>query len=198
MGIKIDLNSKIKSSFEGPSSDYRLAQNRFKHILETKLGVVTRAQENPGQSSSVSGAGPDNIGIPSGVTADLIDSKLKGTPIAGLGHAFVEAEKKHGVNSIFLASLAVHESAYGSSAIAQDKKNLFGFGAFDASPYAKAYTFDSFEQGIDHVAGYLAKNYLNETGRYYNGVSVESVGKKYATDPNWANAIEKIMKAMVE
>ena len=45
--------------------------------------------------------------------------------------AFFDIEQKYGVNGIFLASLAIHESAWGTSQIASDKKNLFGYGSFD-------------------------------------------------------------------
>ena len=40
-------------------------------------------------------------------------------------------EKKYNINGIFLASMAIHESGWGTSQIAQDKKNLFGYGSYD-------------------------------------------------------------------
>lgn len=30
-------------------------------------------------------------------------------------------------------------------------------------------------------------------GRYYNGTTIQSVNKHYATDPNWASSIYSIM-----
>jgi beta-N-acetylglucosaminidase len=116
----------------------------------------------------------------------------------GLGRSFVEAEQKYGVNALFLTSLAIHESAYGSSKIAKDKNNLFGFAAYDGSPYSSARTFTTKEQGIDHVASYLSENYLTEGGKYYGGATVEGVGKRYATDPNWANAIRQIIDKLMQ
>ena len=58
--------------------------------------------------------------------------------------------------------MAIHESGWGSSKIAKDKKNLFGFGAYDRSPYDSAVTFATYEEGIETVAKYLVKNYINE------------------------------------
>ena len=78
--------------------------------------------------------------------------------------AFFDAEKKYGINGVFLASIAIHESNWGRSRIAMDKKNLFGFGAYDASPYDSAITFDTYATGIDTVAGWLSSNYLYPSG----------------------------------
>ncbi len=110
--------------------------------------------------------------------------------------AFYDAERKYGINGIFLASIAIHESGWGSSAIAVNKYNLFGFGAYDSSPYESAITFDSYSEGIDTVASWLVSNYLNPSGtllksggfasgRYYNGPSVIGVNVKYASDSEW-------------
>ena len=122
-----------------------------------------------------------------------IDAKLAGTNLEGLGESFVNAEQKYGVNAWFLTGLAIHESGYGSSKIATDKNNVFGFQAYDASPYESARTFASKEEGVDVVAKYLSEAYLTPGGTYYNGVSIDNIGKRYATDPNWAAAIKKHM-----
>lgn len=198
MSFKIDLNSKIQSSFEGPSSSYRTAQNRFNSILTEKLGVRKSAN---GLVSSVKNDLKDvfvDVRKSSGVTAQFIDEKLKDTQMAGLGNAFIRAEKEHGVNAMFLTGLAIHESAYGNSRIAQDKKNLFGFQAYDASPYASARTFSSYEDSIDVVAAYLSRAYLTPGGAHYNGFGIDDIGKKYATDPNWPNAIKAHMTRLME
>jgi hypothetical protein len=40
---------------------------------------------------------------------------------------------------------------------------------------------------------YISENYLTAGGKYYNGVSIDGIGKRYATDPNWSTAIKKHM-----
>ena len=40
---------------------------------------------------------------------------------------FYYAEQQYNVNGIFLAAVAIHESNWGTSAMAQNKKNLFGY-----------------------------------------------------------------------
>lgn len=195
MSFKINYDKTIKTSFEGPSSNYQTTQNRFNQILEEKLGVSKTGNYNASQPVQAMNG---TLRMPSGASASDIDIKLKGTAMEGLGRSFVEAEQKYGVNALFLTSLAIHESAYGSSKIAKDKNNLFGFAAYDASPYSSARTFASKEQGIDHVAGYLSEHYLTEGGKYFGGATVEGVGKRYATDPNWANAIRQIMEKLMQ
>ncbi len=138
-----------------------------------------------------------NVREKSKVSAEYIDSKLKGTAMEGLGTAFKKAEQEHGVNALFLLGLAIHESNYGKSKIAQDKKNLFGFQAYDKSPYSSAKGFDKFEDSINTVAKYLSENYLNPEGKYFNGYSISAIGKKYATDPNWSNGIENRIKTLI-
>ena len=118
---------------------------------------------------------------------------------------FYEIESKYNINGVFVAAIAIHESNWGKSNIAVNKKNLFGYGAYDSSPYESAVTFDTYADGINTVAEWLAKNYLNEsgtelpngvtaTGRYYNGATVKGVNTRYATDTNWSNRVYSIME----
>ncbi|HAS73634.1 MAG TPA: endo-beta-N-acetylglucosaminidase [Clostridiales bacterium UBA8960] len=198
--FNININAKVNSSFEGPSKSYYQAKNRFDEILRTKLGVnnspSTIYRSSPsnvyGMASSVN-AIYDDVRRSSGATAVDIDAKLIGTGLEGLGASFVEAERNYNINAWFLAGLAVHESGYGTSKIAVDKNNIFGFQAYDSSPYESARTFTSKEAGVDHVAKYISEAYLTPGGAFYNGVSVDSIGKRYATDPDWAAKVKKHM-----
>ena len=119
--------------------------------------------------------------------------------------SFYEIESKYNINGVFVAAIAIHESNWGRSNIASNKKNLFGYGSYDATPYESAVTFDTYAEGIDTVARWLALNYLNEsgtvlpngetaTGRYYNGATVKGVNTRYATDKNWSNRVFSLMK----
>lgn len=203
--ININNNSKITTGFTGPSQSYYTAMNRFQDILQSKLGInpVSTATSAIGANTAVNiyegntansvEAYFDDVTLQSGASADAINEKLKGTAMEGLGSAFADAEQKYGVNAWFLTSLAIHESAYGTSTIAKEKNNLFGFRAYDASPFKSAKTYSSPAESVDSVAKYLSEKYLTEGAVYYNGVSVDSIGKKYATDTNWANAIKKHM-----
>ena len=118
---------------------------------------------------------------------------------------FYYIEKQYNINGVFVAALGIHESAWGTSYIAQIKINLFGYGAKDSNPYGGAYSFENYSEGIDLIARVLTKYYLNPagtriydnqvaTGDYYNGNSLTAVNKKYASDSNWANSIYNYMK----
>ena len=115
---------------------------------------------------------------------------------------FYYAEQQYNINELFVAAIGIHESGWGTSKISLDKKNLFGFQAYDRSPYASASSFDGYANGIDLVSRVLVKYYLNpkgtpiyngETalGTYYKGSTISAVNQSYATDKNWANAVYK-------
>lgn len=193
MKINVNMPSMSKMKIESHSG-FQQAQSRFQNILATKLNIRP-SNGNMTKVPHTVEAMISDVRLHSGATQEMIEAKLKGTPMAGLSESFIRAEKDHGVNALFLTSLAIHESGYGRSAIARDKNNLFGFQAFDRSPYQSARTFSSFEESIDHVAGYLSRAYLNENGSYFSGYSVESINTFYATDPKWSDGITKLMKS---
>lgn len=121
--------------------------------------------------------------------------------------AFYNAEKKYNINGIFLASIAIHESGWGSSQIANDKKNLFGYGSYDATPYESSFEFEDYSEGIDTVAKSLVKYYLNPSGTkiydgetasawYYNGPTLKGVNTRYASDKDWHAKVFKYMETL--
>ena len=110
---------------------------------------------------------------------------------------FYEVEQKYNVNGILLAAMGIHESGWGTSQISKDKKNLFGYGAYDSSPYSSAFTFETYGEGIELLAKVLSKYYLNEAGTkiyddekavasFYNGPTLSGINVRYASDPDWA------------
>ncbi len=148
---------------------------------------------------------------PSGLTLEQFEkifaneSKDKNGVFKDNAKYFYYIEQSYGINGVFVAAIGIHESNWGQSKIAINKKNLFGYGAYDMSAYTSAYSYNGYEAGIDMIARVLTKNYLNPkgtsiyngeiaTGKYYNGCTLEGVNKKYATDKNWANSVYSWMK----
>ena len=122
---------------------------------------------------------------------------------------FYDIEQKYNINGIFLAAIGIHESSWGTSNIAIQKKNLFGYGAYDSSAYESSYTFESYQYGIELLAKSLVKNYLNEagtriyggetaTGAYYNGPTVSGVNIRYASDQSWSEKVYNVMLTLYE
>lgn len=129
---------------------------------------------------------------PSGETAARLDQFLQGTALQGLGSAFMAAETGYHVSARYLLAHAIEESAFGTSQIARDKHNLYGYGADDAHPYQDAYSFPSFAACIDFVARMVARNYLSPNGPYFHGPTLRGMNVDYASDPNWAENIARI------
>ena len=130
---------------------------------------------------------------PSAITAYELNQFLQGTAMQGLGEAFVNAELQTGVNAMFLTSLAIHESAWGNSRIARDKNNMFGYGAYDRSPYESAVHFGSKQEGIIFVANKLKQNYLLQSGKFHSGSTLPGVNVRYSTDQGWSSKIASTM-----
>lgn len=118
---------------------------------------------------------------------------------------FYNIDKNYKINGVFVAAMAIHESAWGTSTIANNKKNLFGYGAYDSSPYTSSFSFDTYAEGIETVAKALVKYYINEEGTpiydgetakgsYYNGSTAADINIKYASDSNWHSKVYKYME----
>ena len=124
----------------------------------------------------------DNIIASKGYTAST--SKMYGT-----GKYFKEAEAKYGQNALTAFGTAINESAYGTSRIAMDKNNLFGYGAYDSCAYDCAKTYDSPRDSIIDYAKTSGSSYSLVTGNNYHGghYGNKAGGRnvRWATDPYW-------------
>ena len=133
---------------------------------------------------------------PSGESAAALDAFLQHTALAGLGNAFVTAEATYHVSARYLLAHAIEESRWGNSGLAQDKHNLFGYGADDMNPYGDASGFPSFEACIDYVAARVSTEYLSRGGAHYNGPTLRGMHAHYATDPRWASNIVQVARVI--
>lgn len=147
---------------------------------------------------------------PSGLTLEqfkkvLDDRKDTNKIFANNAEYFYYIEKQYNINGIFVASVGIHESSWGTSKISLQKNNLFGYGAYDSNPYNGAYEFTNYSESIDLIARVFVKYYLNPSGTsvyggekavgtYYNGSTLTGINTKYASDKNWANAVFYHMK----
>lgn len=120
--------------------------------------------------------------------------------LRGIGQPVIDAARKYGINASYIVAHAILESGWGNSHIANLKKNLFGWSAFDARPdLAKG--FKDFAQCIDFVMGRVNALYLDSAGRYFNGGPY--VGDKrsgmnvnYAAESDWGTSIASIAREM--
>lgn len=145
--------------------------------------------------------------------AAYVNLKGKKSVLTGQGQLFIDAGKQYGVNALYLAAHAIHESGYGTSAISLGKSNLFGFGSYDATAYIASYKFSSVKENIAYIAREMKTTYLNPNNWKYNGAYLgyttkDANGKRidaksegmnfyYASDSNWGKAISQHMEKIL-
>ena len=187
------------------------------YVLSSKLTSATATPTilNANRIKKIQLAASEDMALnkSSGLTLEDFKRILSNNPrdkygiFADAAEDFYKADVNYNVNGILLASIGIHESAWGTSKIARDKKNLFGYGAYDWSPYESAYSFDTYYEGIEILAKSLSKNYINTpgtvlsngeiaTGAYYNGNTVEAINVRYASDPDWHSKVWKYMNEL--
>ena len=215
MKIIYDENGNVVSEEQVGA---RVTKSSLDKIIEigTKIYVEPTVTQNDNSNKNTNGNGEKSslsfdmaLNKPSGFSLEqfkiaLSDSKDVNKVFEQNAEYFYYIEEQYNINGIFVASIGIHESAWGTSRIAKNKYNLFGYGAYDSNPYNGAYSFSSYSESIDLLARVLVKYYLNPkgtliydgqvaSGKYYNGSTVSAVNKKYATDKNWANCVYKFM-----
>lgn len=171
---------------------------------DTKESAETKQELNSNLSFNMA------LNKPSGLSLEqfkkiLNDSKDKNKIFTNNAEYFYYIEKQYNINGVFVAAVGIHESAWGTSKIALQKNNLFGYGAYDSNPYNGAYNFSNYSESIDLISRVFVKYYINPkgtsiyggekaVGTYYNGSNLSGINKKYASDSNWANAVYSHMQ----
>ncbi|MEH7511726.1 SH3 domain-containing protein [Gottfriedia acidiceleris] len=161
-----------------------------------------------------------DLRTPSPVTAAQINTYIASNVksgvksiLTGQGQLFIDAGNKYGVNALYLAAHAIHESGFGTSQISLGKNNLFGFGSYDATPYIASYKFMSVKENVEYIARSIKSTYLNPSNWKYRGAYLgfstkdmsnvridaasEGMNFYYATDPNWGNLIAQHMQKIL-
>jgi len=110
----------------------------------------------------------------------LIESLLN-RGLVGLGSAFNRYSELNDFNVLNNISHAILESAAGTSKIARDKNNLYGWAAYDSSPYASAQGYRDYEDCIETWSRQYNKLYLEPDGGQYRGNNEYCVNIVYAT-----------------
>ena len=213
--ISVNQDSKLKVLKKSNSWYYvRYSSSYFGWVEEDCVTYInpekiTYNESNTKYSKSqlTSGLSKNmNLMKPSGLTLEQFKKILSGNKqdknkvFEQNAEYFYYIEKQYGINGVFVAAIGIHESGWGTSKIATNKKNLFGYGAYDMSAYSSAYSYNGYAAGIDMIARVLVKYYLNPkgtsiyngevaTGKFYNGKTLSAVNKCYATDKSWQNGV---------
>ena len=146
-----------------------------------KYTVETTLRHNP----QITGADIDNY----------IWSVYPNSPMVGLGQVWVKVGAKYNIDPVYLMAHAILESGWGFSWISQNKKNLYGWGAYDRDPEGMAESSNSYADNIDYVASNINTMYLTPGGDYYTeyGPTLQGMNVHYASSKTWAQSIADIM-----
>ena len=201
---KYKINGEGIIGWVDPEALTYIDPNYTAEQIESSSGGITKEQALSKLNFNM------NLNTPSGLSLEqfkkvFTDSKDTNKVFCNNAEYFYYIEKQYNINGIFVASVGIHESNWGKSKIANNKKNLFGYGAYDSNPYNGAYTFSDYSECIDLIARVFVKYYLNPagtkiyngeiaSGKYYSGNTLSAVNKRYATDKNWANGVYTHMK----
>ena len=132
-----------------------------------------------------------DLTVLSGFTAEELESLLEGSGLEGLGAFYAEKEQPHGINALFLISVAQLESGFGNSKLAQNCNNLGGI-KNGSDGYME---FPTKEDCIEYQATLLRDDYLDENGKYYSGKTTKDVSVKYCEgSESWYTQVESLMK----
>lgn len=130
---------------------------------------------------------------------DSMISSMASGKLNGLGSDFIKYQNTYGTNAALVYSVAVLESGWGTSSIAQNKNNLFGHGAVDSNPYYGANGYNSPADSIlYHTKVFISEGYcdpLDYSGRYFGshlGDKGSGINVKYASDPYWGEKAASI------
>ena len=138
-----------------------------------------------------------NLLTPSYIKEETLAKAFENTKMKGLEKYFIQAEKETGINALYLAGLAVHESGWNTSKFAEKRNNLFGWQAYD-NDLDKTKYFESKGECILFVAERLKTLYLNENGMFHNGYTMESISSRYASDKDHAKKVYKNIEKILD
>lgn len=138
-----------------------------------------------------------NLLTPSNLTAEQLGKAFEGTAMKGLEEYFIQAEKETGINALYIAGLACHESGWNTSDFAKTRNNLFGWQAYDNNLNATK-KFTSKEECILFVADKIKTLYLEENGMFHSGYTISSISKRYASDPLHAEKTFKNIQKILD
>ena len=150
-------------------------------LITSQENIGTKEEERIGKSAkkyekSGSGANKKLTEKYNG-TAEQLNKQLnkKDGVLKNKGQVFLNAQEKYGINAAVLASIAIHETGYGTSNLAKTKNNIGGIRKGNGFK-----TFASVDDCIMDLARLLKQNYVDK-----GLVTVAQVQKKYCpvSDP---------------
>lgn len=172
-------------------------ENTVKEIQQEVVQIEEQPTEEQKQVSNLNISFDMNLLTKSNITIEELQKGFANTNMQGLEQYFINAENETGINAIYLAGLATHESDWNTSDFARERNNLFGWQSYDSNLNATK-RFASKEESIMTVARALKKMYLSENGCYFNGYTISGISKRYASDKQHNQKVFRNMQKIVD
>lgn len=172
-------------------------ENTVKEIQQEVVQIEEQPTEEQKQVSNLNISFDMNLLTKSNITIEELQKGFANTNMQGLEQYFINAENETGINAIYLAGLATHESDWNTSDFARKRNNLFGWQSYDSNLNATK-RFASKEESIMTVARALKKMYLSENGCYFNGYTISGISKRYASDKQHNQKVFRNMQKIVD
>lgn len=199
-----DYNAKCWSMSIGNAQDYPFLNKNTKYYSSDGVNFYNNYKMS---DRTLVGTGYNYyqflpLRTKSNISASTLDNyllKVKGNGtdsiIKNKGSLFIQGQETYGSNAAIVYSMACWESSYGTSTLARQCNNLFGWRAYDSNPGA-AYTFNSVDDCILEHAGGNLRDYSDIDVSWFNGAYLGNKGSgfnlKYASDPYWGAGIASV------
>lgn len=181
----------------------------------TKESGVNKSQDSPDAFTFNSNADENNLAsldvttdlpkLSTGQISEIISKHFSNSPVVKPSDAegIYNAQQKSGMSALAILGIGALESGYGTSSIAKQKNNIWGWNATNVNPGGNATAFSQMSQGASEFADAYMKTYYNG----YGAKSIQSAGtgdnpsgKGYAYYDNgtintkWAKDVGSIMR----
>lgn len=169
-----EIISKLETS-ESCSEEIQITEDAVAEDIEYETEETESFDEVNTYFSGYVDIASDN-----GITAEMLDEasayfqkyQTFENQFVGNGWIFIEAQEQSGIDALWLYTVAVYESGWGTSSLATEKGNYYGIGAWDTD-ITKAKTFNnSLYDGIVNGAIWIAENYYQKG--YTNMIEMNS------------------------
>ena len=171
-------------------------------ISDKNLVFDTNADENSLASLDVTTALPK---LNQTQISDIISKHFSKSTVIKPSDAegIYNAQQKSGMSALAILGIGALESGYGTSNIAKQKNNIWGWNATNTNPSGNATTFSQMSQGALEFADAFMKTYYNGYGAktiQSAGTGDNPSGKGYAynndgtINSKWASDVGSIMK----
>lgn len=165
--------------------------------LDEQPALIVRSREVPvARPKLQSDLTQQYLAESSGLTKEQFALLLQDTSLQDLSDYFHQADQTYAVNGVFLMALAALESGWGTSRIAIDKNNYFGWNASDDNPYKNAKTFSTPQACIEYCAEQISRNYFQPEGAYYGAGTLEAMNIHYSASAEWKDKVADIMSRL--